>query len=123
MKKIVAVSALAVLIFSSCQKNSSSVNNTPAQTTAGFKVTNTGGEVNEGSALSLSNTSTNAVSYLWTFGNGKSSVAKEPNYTYPHCGVYTVTLTVTDAQGHTETTSQELIVNCIFANPNHPSLY
>jgi len=90
---------------------------------ASFKVNNSGGEVNEGVALKLSNTSTNADSYLWDFGNGKTSNLKEPAYIYDHCGIYTVKLAVTDANGNTATASRELIVSCVFGNPNHAPLF
>jgi gliding motility-associated-like protein len=39
--------------------------------------------------------------FLWNFGNGQSSTAASPVYTYPSPGSYTVTLTVTGANGCT----------------------
>jgi PKD repeat protein len=35
--------------------------------------------------------------YLWNFGNGDTSTAANPVYTYPARGIYTVTVTVTDS--------------------------
>jgi gliding motility-associated-like protein len=45
------------------------------------------------------------VSYLWNFGNGVTSTAATPSYTYTTQGTYTVSLTVTTASGCTETYS------------------
>ena len=38
-------------------------------------------------------------SYAWDFGNGATSEMRNPNYQYTNAGLYTVTLTVTDALG------------------------
>jgi gliding motility-associated-like protein len=43
------------------------------------------------------------VSYLWDFGNGATSNAATPTYTYTTQGTYNVGLTVTTASGCTET--------------------
>ncbi|MGZ3903573.1 MAG: PKD domain-containing protein [Bacteroidia bacterium] len=37
--------------------------------------------------------------FSWTFGNGNSSTAQQPSYTYTNPGTYPVTLMVTTAQG------------------------
>lgn len=39
------------------------------------------------------------ASYLWTFGDGSTSTAANPNHTYTAYGTYTVTLTMFDAAG------------------------
>jgi gliding motility-associated-like protein len=50
----------------------------------------------------FSNQSTPAGgTFLWSFGNGQSSTAASPVYSYPSPGSYTVTLTVTGANGCT----------------------
>ncbi|MDB6029443.1 MAG: hypothetical protein JWM68_5666, partial [Verrucomicrobiales bacterium] len=47
---------------------------------------------------------TNGVSYSWDFGDGTVSTAINPNHAYQSDGIYTVTLSVTDANGsHTNT--------------------
>ncbi len=43
--------------------------------------------------------STDAVSYLWDFGDGNTSTEANPNYTYTSGGLYTVTLTTTSSDG------------------------
>jgi PKD repeat protein len=56
------------------------------------------------------------ASSSWTFGDGATSTVESPSHTYAAGGSYTVTLTVTDNQGATSTTSQSVTV----AAPNQP---
>lgn len=58
----------------------------------------------------FTNTSTNAVSYLWNFGNGNTSTLQNPSNVYSQAGNYTATLTVTSASGLTSTTSKQISV-------------
>jgi PKD repeat protein len=52
-----------------------------------------------GGLVEFVNLSTNADSYLWDFGNGSSSTAENPSYTYPTDGWYSVQLTAANACG------------------------
>ncbi|KAK3582489.1 hypothetical protein CHS0354_024036 [Potamilus streckersoni] len=57
-------------------------------------------------SATFTNTSTNAASYSWNFGDGNSSVATNPTHTYSTDGTYSVTLTATNSQGsHQKTQS------------------
>ena len=49
-------------------------------------------------------------SWSWNFGDGGTSTASSPAYTYTATGIYTVSLTVTDDDGATGTTSQDVTV-------------
>jgi PKD repeat protein len=125
MKKIILLLILSIALFTACNKASKAdiqpVATIPAK--ASFAVANPNGTVSEGSAMQLKNTSTNAVSYSWDFGNGSTSTEKEPSFIYNMCGNYTITLTAKDASGNTSVIKQDLTVLCIFQNPHHNPLF
>jgi PKD repeat protein len=50
------------------------------------------------------------VSYDWDFGDGNTSTQQNPSHTYATAGIYSVSLTVTDDDGATDTTSQSVTV-------------
>jgi PKD repeat protein len=50
-------------------------------------------------------------SHYWNFGDGGTSTDQHPGHQYPHDGIYTVRLTVTDDKGATHTTSQDLTIH------------
>ena len=58
----------------------------------------------------FSNQSVSSTTYAWTFGDGNTSTAKEPSNTYAAEGIYTVTLTSSDANGLTSTFSSDVEV-------------
>ncbi len=49
--------------------------------------------------VSFTDQSTGATSYSWTFGDGGTSTAASPSYTYATAGIFTVTQTVTNSCG------------------------
>ena len=51
------------------------------------------------------------ASRSWTFGDGGSSSATNPSHTYASSGTYSVSLTVTDNEGATDNTSQNVTVS------------
>ncbi|MCH2226084.1 MAG: gliding motility-associated C-terminal domain-containing protein, partial [Crocinitomicaceae bacterium] len=65
------------------------------------------------SEVFFENSSTNAVLYNWTFGDGTSSIDFEPSKTFPEIGgeTYQVDLTVTSVDGCTDVNTQIVTVN------------
>ena len=49
-------------------------------------------------------------SWFWEFGDGATSVARNPDHTYPSAGTYMVRLTATDNEGSTDEAHQSLTV-------------
>ncbi len=60
--------------------------------------------------VNFTNTSTGAVSYQWTFGDGGTSTLAAPTHTYTNFGVYDVRLIVTNASGCTDTLNQAALI-------------
>src|SRR5690242_13778188 len=56
------------------------------------------------------NTSANADSYLWDFGNGTTSTDKNPSGWYEKAGTYTVTLTASAKDGRKSVVSRTIKV-------------
>lgn len=63
------------------------------------------------SDVSFINTSTNAISYAWNFGDGTQSTSENPTHTYSGNGVYTVQLVATSANGCQNTTTQTVTMD------------
>ncbi|MCC6461913.1 MAG: PKD domain-containing protein [Saprospiraceae bacterium] len=62
-------------------------------------------------AVQFTDQSTNVpTAWNWSFGNGASSSQPNPSYTYTQPGIYTVSLTVSNAGGSTTKTSTNFIV-------------
>jgi len=57
----------------------------------------------------FTNTSTNATTYLWDFGDGNTSTMTSPTHTYAIVGTFTVTLTATSSCGSITSTQQVVI--------------
>jgi subtilisin len=51
------------------------------------------------------------VTWSWAFGDGNTSTAQNPSHTYATDGTYSVNLTVTDDDGATGSTSQDVTVS------------
>ena len=56
--------------------------------------------------VNFMNTTTNASSYSWDFGDTNTSALENPTHTYNEAGTYTVILTATNECGSTETTTE-----------------
>jgi serine protease len=80
----------------------------PAAPVAGFEY------AVEGLMASFTNTSSDInddiVGYSWSFGDDETSTDMDPMHTYAAAGVYSVTLTVTDSEGLTDSESMDVEV-------------
>jgi PKD repeat protein len=63
------------------------------------------------------------TSWLWNFGDGYTSTIKNPTHKYQKEGTYNVTLTVTDDEGLTDTTSKILVIKALplYKHPFFPA--
>lgn len=70
----------------------------------------TGGNCMAPCAVSFTNTSENATTYAWNFGDGTSSTQPNPTKTYTNAGKYVVKLTATGSSGpHQKTDSVTIL--------------
>jgi gliding motility-associated-like protein len=76
----------------------------------GYQITNAPGFNGQ---ILFSDSSTGAFTWFWQFGDpdNSTSALQNPDFTYPASDCYSITLTVTDAAGCTDTTSEILCFN------------
>jgi len=60
--------------------------------------------------VNFTNTSSNGSSYLWNFGDGNTSADFEPSHIFNEIGTFTVTLTVINADGCSDSEFIEIVV-------------
>lgn len=89
---------LTLASFAGCNKEDD-----PPATTSGFNASKTTVTVDE--EIQFTNTSTNAASYVWSFGDGTTSTEANPTKSYPVSGIYTVTMSATGAGGSNTSTA------------------
>lgn len=90
--------AIAGIVLSSCSK----------KPTAKFSVAPTEPLIQE--EVTFTNSSTNAVSYSWDFGDGTSSDEKSPKKSYDKEGSYTVTLTAYSKGNKSQDKSSQTVI-------------
>jgi PKD repeat protein len=59
-------------------------------------------------SVDLDNRTTNAISYIWDFGNGDTSHLRKPEFTYSDTGTYRLNLIATSIEGCKDSADQEL---------------
>jgi len=79
---------------------------------AAFSISKSSAGVNE--PLSFTNTSQNANSFSWDFGDGNTSTDENPTHVYSAAGTFNITLTAS-GEGGTHTASKSIIIS--FPNP------
>ena len=60
--------------------------------------------------ITFTNTSTDAVSYSWNFGDGTNSISENPIHTYAQSGTYIVSLTVQNINSVLDTVTKNITV-------------
>ena len=56
-------------------------------------------DLQDGGEVNFTNTSSNASTWFWEFGDGTTSTAENPNHIYQNAGIYTVSLTALHPSG------------------------
>lgn len=79
---------------------------------AGFYY-NTNGGLNVGAIFNFIDTSSNAVSYSWSFGDGNTSNTQNTSHTYYANGNYIITLYATNNLGCMDSTNQLISINTV----------
>ncbi|MEL6851747.1 MAG: PKD domain-containing protein [Bacteroidota bacterium] len=63
--------------------------------------------------VDLSVPDTTLTSWVWDFGDGGTSSAQNPNYSYSTSGTYSIQLTITNVNGCTDTVSQSNLIRVL----------
>ncbi|MDR1757811.1 MAG: PKD domain-containing protein [Bacteroidales bacterium] len=101
MKRVILICIAIVVIAVSCK---------PADPVANFNIVSGNGGTAP-CAVSFENTSENATSFTWNFGDGSASSEKSPTHTYTSGGSYTVTLSAwNESSLKTATTSKSVSI-------------
>ena len=72
-------------------------------------------------AVNFTNTSTNALSYLWNFGDGTTTTAFAPSHTFTNPGVYTVTVSAANTNACFRTNDTQRLIIYVDTDAIHPS--
>ncbi len=108
--------ALGMTAMNACKKEEE-----PIKPTAAFTASKTTVVVDE--EIQFANTSANATSFVWSFGDGTTSTESAPKKTYPTSAVFTVTLSATGPGGVTLSTAQITVLPaCSFTVENEAAL-
>lgn len=83
----ILISSLFLLSMVSCQK----------QPVASFSVSTN--SINKGEKVTFTNTSVDADTYIWDFGDGSKSTETSPTHTYTIAGTFAATLTASSTNG------------------------
>ena len=93
MKTFILIFFAALALSSSCNKG----DNTSNKPSAKFSIS--GYELPTPCTITFINTSSNATSYLWNFGDGATSTQFNPTHTYTFNGSYLLKLKITGPNG------------------------
>ncbi len=100
---------LSIILFS-CDKDDDPTGPTPIPSFTQDRLV-----IEAGETITFTNTSTDAAAYLWNFGDGGTSTAENPNYTYAATGTYDIVLTATGSGGISQTATASVVVGQRYA--------
>lgn len=100
-----------------CSDTATQILNIPPYPVADFSY-NTNNGLNIGAVFNFINTSTDAISYLWNFGNNNTSINDDPSNTYFANGDYFVTLYAYGSLGCVDSTTQLININTVTTEIN-----
>lgn len=100
-----------------CADTTSQILNVPPKPDAGFFY-NTSNGLNIGAEFTFIDTSLNAASWYWEFGDGNSSTDQDPTNIYFDNGNYDVTLWATGSLGCTDSVTQTITINTVTTTVN-----
>ena len=103
MKRLLLIPAFAVVLFS-CSKEDDPLPEPQSSFTASESF------IEKGETVQFTNSSINAVRYEWDFGNGESSVIKNPTMKFGEAGSYTVTLSAYNEEEKVHSSSSRIEV-------------
>lgn len=108
IKQLIILPLLALaVIFTSCQKEPTAGFNASKPTVFAFE------------PITFTNTSIDAATYSWDFGDGNTSTLESPTHEFNIAGTYTVTLTATSENGNkTNVTTKTVTVKNGFRYDN-----
>ncbi|MEQ8324232.1 MAG: PKD domain-containing protein [Vicingaceae bacterium] len=66
--------------------------------------------MNQSTSVQFSNTSVNAQTYNWDFGDGNTSTLESPVHSFTSAGLYTVSLSITDGGVCSDVSTRDLLV-------------
>ena len=101
---------LLLLVLFNCKKEPDPVINTlpPASAAPVAEFSLAGGNCAAPCEITFTNTSKNATTFEWAFGDGATSVTKDPIYTYKTAGTFTVKLTANGSGSSSNSSTQEV---------------
>ncbi len=105
MKILTKLLPLLLIIIVSCDKDEDPTGPTPVPS-----FTQDRSFIEAGETVTFTNTSTDAATYLWDFGDGGTSTSESPAYAYTETGTYDVVLTATGSGGISQTVSGSVLV-------------
>lgn len=105
--KYLTLALMGLLFFGSCEDDDDGATPSSEDPIASFQFE---ADENDFLTVNFSNFSQNASNYAWDFGDGNSSVEENPTHTYAAAGEYEVTLTASNADGESASTTNTVII-------------